>query len=305
MEYCRCRKWLSNCKRDDLAHKSPAELNKTYRVCSLHFEKSQFTNCACDRLMHCAIPTPVDSPIQPQWLNVGPDEIDQCCEVAKLKGPHMNRTICLQMTLRNDVNRKETDHCYSTTENGLVTSSVNTPSPTNHCCSTAQNDTDHCYSAVKGEINNLDKTVENAAEECVVSEPSNAIPLSRGGFVDVTSLNGTYRIRVTPAGHGLHEKSTQCCMTMVPGSKELPMHNTKQLLLKRKLRAAQCRISKLKRQLRNEQESQRTRRRCLSIDDLLKAAEAYLSSEQLVAFAAQMKANKKKNKRRKQMLSAG
>lgn len=289
-----------------MAHKSPAELNKTYRVCSLHFEKSQFTNCACDRLMHCAIPTPVDSPIQPQWLNAGPDETDQCCEVAKLKGPHLNRTICLQMTLRNDVQRKEMDHCYSTTENGSITRSGNTSSPTHHCSTTAAlNETDHCYSAPKGETNNLHKTVENATEDCVVSEPSNTIPLSRGGLVDVTSLNGTYRIRVTPAGHGLHEKSTQCCMTIVSGSKELAMHNAKLLLLKRKLRAAQCRISKLKRQLKNEQESQRTRRRCLSIDDLLKAAEAYLSSEQLVAFAAQMRANKKKNKRRKQMLSAG
>lgn len=284
-----------------MAHKSPTELNKTYRVCSLHFEKSQFTNCACDRLMHCAIPTAVDSPIQPQWLNAGSDETDDCCEVARLKGPHLNRTICLKMTLRNDVQRKETDHCYST-ENGSVTMLT----PTNHCSgSVALSETDHCYSALNGEINNLPQTVENAVEDCVVSEPCNAIPLSRGGLVDMTSLNGTYRIRVTPAGHGLHEKSTQCCMTMISGSKELAMHNTKQLLLKRKLRAAQCRISKLKRQLKNEQESQRTRRRCLSIDDLLKAAEAHLSSEQHAVFAAQMRANKKKNKRRKQMLSAG
>ena len=38
--FCRCQKWVENCRRADLEDKTPDQLNKHYRLCAKHFETS-------------------------------------------------------------------------------------------------------------------------------------------------------------------------------------------------------------------------------------------------------------------------
>ena len=54
----RCRKWVINCRRQDLDKKKPDELHRNYFLCSEHFEVSQlFTNSSKKRLNWNATPT--------------------------------------------------------------------------------------------------------------------------------------------------------------------------------------------------------------------------------------------------------
>src|SRR6218665_238064 len=46
----RCKKWRIKTRRSDLDCKSVEILNKTFRLCSRHFEESQFLNAKHDKL---------------------------------------------------------------------------------------------------------------------------------------------------------------------------------------------------------------------------------------------------------------
>jgi len=67
----RCRKWLVNCRRKDLdCHmKKLSHLRANYRLCSDHFEESQFMNMKTkDRLTWNAVPTLFEVPNPPHRL---------------------------------------------------------------------------------------------------------------------------------------------------------------------------------------------------------------------------------------------
>src|SRR6218665_1088860 len=61
----RCKKWRINTRRSDLDCKSVEILNKTFRLCSRHFEESQFMNSKHDKLVWNAVPTLFDVPNKP------------------------------------------------------------------------------------------------------------------------------------------------------------------------------------------------------------------------------------------------
>jgi len=66
---CRCKQWVTNCRTKSLEKKSAEELNKHFRLCSLHFEQSQFMNISCSSLIWCAIPTIFNVPNPPRPLH--------------------------------------------------------------------------------------------------------------------------------------------------------------------------------------------------------------------------------------------
>lgn len=66
--YFRCRKWVQNSRRDDL-RKVPVEKLYGYRLCSMHFEDSQFMNVEKkDKLVWSAVPTLFDVPNPPKRI---------------------------------------------------------------------------------------------------------------------------------------------------------------------------------------------------------------------------------------------
>ena len=60
--FCRCQKWVENCRRADLEDKTPDQLNKHYRLCAKHFETSMICKTSPYRtvLRDNAIPTIFD-----------------------------------------------------------------------------------------------------------------------------------------------------------------------------------------------------------------------------------------------------
>ena len=60
--FCRCQKWVENCRRADLEDKTPDQLNKHYRLCAKHFETSMICRTSPYRtvLRDNAIPTIFD-----------------------------------------------------------------------------------------------------------------------------------------------------------------------------------------------------------------------------------------------------
>jgi len=66
---CRCMKWIQNMRRDDLRGKPPEYLYKNCRLCSQHFEDSQFyCGATKDRLLPHAVPTLFNVPNPPAPL---------------------------------------------------------------------------------------------------------------------------------------------------------------------------------------------------------------------------------------------
>ncbi len=59
--FCRCRKWIINCRRADLEKYTPEQLYKNYQLCAEHFEDNQFSNSQTKkRLIPSAYPTLFD-----------------------------------------------------------------------------------------------------------------------------------------------------------------------------------------------------------------------------------------------------
>lgn len=56
----RCRKWVVNCRVENLQKRSTEYLNQQCRLCSLHFEDNQFMNATKRQLLWNAIPTLFD-----------------------------------------------------------------------------------------------------------------------------------------------------------------------------------------------------------------------------------------------------
>lgn len=67
---CRCRQWVINCRTKSLDSKSVAELHKNFRLCSLHFEHTQFMNSSKPKLglLHSAVPTIFNVPNPPRKI---------------------------------------------------------------------------------------------------------------------------------------------------------------------------------------------------------------------------------------------
>ena len=62
----RCQKWVQNTRRQDLLGKYPENLYTSYRLCSRHFEDSQFMNAATrNALVWNATPTLFNIPNPP------------------------------------------------------------------------------------------------------------------------------------------------------------------------------------------------------------------------------------------------
>jgi len=61
----RCKKWRINTRRLDLDCKSFEILNSNFRLCSRHFEDSQFMNAKREKLVWNAVPTLFDVPNKP------------------------------------------------------------------------------------------------------------------------------------------------------------------------------------------------------------------------------------------------
>jgi len=69
----RCKRWLINCRRKDLdifLKRDPAYLNRNCRLCSDHFENSEFVNASSrDKLKRTAVPTVFNVPNPPKRLS--------------------------------------------------------------------------------------------------------------------------------------------------------------------------------------------------------------------------------------------
>ena len=63
----RCKKWVQNCRREDLRNKSTEYLYKNVYLCSRHFETSQY-NTSGKYLLRTAVPTLFDVPNPPATL---------------------------------------------------------------------------------------------------------------------------------------------------------------------------------------------------------------------------------------------
>ncbi len=62
----RCRKWVQNTRREDIGGKSAKDLYTSCRLCSAHFEDSQFMNAnEKKRLIWTAVPTLFEFPNSP------------------------------------------------------------------------------------------------------------------------------------------------------------------------------------------------------------------------------------------------
>ncbi len=86
---CRCRKWVQNTRREDIRRKSTEKLNQSYRLCSVHFEDSQFMNPnEKRRLVWSAVPTLFDVPNPPpkQTLSRAPRKCRHSSDLTSPKG---------------------------------------------------------------------------------------------------------------------------------------------------------------------------------------------------------------------------
>lgn len=66
----RCKKWVINCRREDLLRKDIIYLHTNVRLCSNHFELTQFMNEKRNSLVWNAIPTIFDIPNPPKSLSI-------------------------------------------------------------------------------------------------------------------------------------------------------------------------------------------------------------------------------------------
>ena len=68
----RCKRWVQNCRRQDLIGKSPLYLQKNCSICNVHFERSQFMDATRDNcnLIWNAVPTIFDVPNPPKPLEI-------------------------------------------------------------------------------------------------------------------------------------------------------------------------------------------------------------------------------------------
>ena len=63
---CRCRRWVINCRRDDLIKRSTEYLSSNCNLCTFHFEGNQYTDESRQKLIKDAIPTIFDVPNPPK-----------------------------------------------------------------------------------------------------------------------------------------------------------------------------------------------------------------------------------------------
>ena len=67
----RCKRWVENCRREDLADKSATHLRESNVLCAIHFEDSQFTSLKKNRIKPLkAVPTLFDVPNPPALLDI-------------------------------------------------------------------------------------------------------------------------------------------------------------------------------------------------------------------------------------------
>lgn len=66
----RSRKWLINCRRDDIFKKDVNYLYNNVKLCSLHFEENQFVNIEKKKLVWNAVPTTFNVPNKPLQMAV-------------------------------------------------------------------------------------------------------------------------------------------------------------------------------------------------------------------------------------------
>ena len=57
----RSKKWVVNCRREDLDKKDPKYLYNNCKICSEHFEDSMFSGHLKNRLKNNAVPNPPKS----------------------------------------------------------------------------------------------------------------------------------------------------------------------------------------------------------------------------------------------------
>ena len=85
---CRCRRWVINCRTKSLDNESVVELHRNFRLCSLHFESSQFMNSSQRKLIHSAIPTIFDVPNPPKRI-ARQRRVVHVCRTAAVKTPRV------------------------------------------------------------------------------------------------------------------------------------------------------------------------------------------------------------------------
>jgi len=65
---CRCRQCVINCRTKSMDDKTVEQLHTNYRLCSKHFEDSQFMNSGQNSLIWSAVPNVFDAPNPPKRL---------------------------------------------------------------------------------------------------------------------------------------------------------------------------------------------------------------------------------------------
>jgi len=145
---CRCKQWRINLRRSDLDKMTPAYLNKNYRLCSKHFEDSQFMNSKRDKLVWNALPSLFDvpNPVEP----VTPmRRIITKCEVASTTPKRKSRRIATdqpahltESPLPNTADTLDMDHIDIVSASVPPTAVDATVEKTQQPCHCSSNSTD-------------------------------------------------------------------------------------------------------------------------------------------------------------------
>jgi len=97
----RCTVWLENCGLDHLKTVDPMILNKKYRICSLHFKDSMFSNYQKNRLFPNASPTPCKKQIIKSNLVQIKDDQSRSPNIINAKSSEVNQIKPFQEIVKN------------------------------------------------------------------------------------------------------------------------------------------------------------------------------------------------------------
>ncbi|KAK2828846.1 hypothetical protein Q5P01_019880 [Channa striata] len=119
----RCKQWLNNCHRQDLASEPPEQLHKLYRLCGKHFEPSMISNLSattCD-LREDAVPTIFDFAV--------PMNNQSTCNRKRARDPSEEGFASVKKTKENTVTAEVTEQITLSGENS-ATSELQTDNQT-------------------------------------------------------------------------------------------------------------------------------------------------------------------------------
>ncbi|KAK2879830.1 uncharacterized protein si:dkey-250d21.1 isoform X1 [Channa argus] len=220
----RCKQWLNNCHRQDLASEPPEQLHKLYRLCGKHFEPSMISNqsaSSCD-LREDAVPTIFDFPV--------PMNNQSTCNRKRARDPSEEGPASVKKTKENTATAEVTEQTevsgensatsdlqiYNQTQEDVATSNAKETlkvyfkeilALTGFSINGAQINTDEPIGGARGQqalnpicVEKIDKTeILHFSEDLMREEIQNSLRLARFFSIllqDVTSIEGKEQIPV-------------------------------------------------------------------------------------------------------------